>query len=170
MSADASVFKPFKKPTTSGTLTGKTDGSRKSCEVNFSYPAKERSSCEVHLSNLAKFFKNPLQNYGGLTDETGALAGPPAGLTQEQWNLATVFMFHYWSDSTGNKMTFLHDSVVFHNHCEAQKPPDEEEEVASYSSDDADAKEECRLTLLHQITGDPRSPPKSQARASARWW
>ena len=62
-------------------------------------------------------------------------------------------------------MTFLHDSVVFHKHCEEQKPP-EEEEVTSYSSEeDSDAKEECRLTLLHQITGDPRSPPKSQARA-----
>ena len=98
---------------TSGTLTGKTYGFRKSCEVNFSYSPKERSktSCEVHFSNLAKSVKNPLQNYGGLTDETGALAGPPAGLTQEQWNLATVFMFHYWSDSTGNKMTF-HDSVA----------------------------------------------------------
>ena len=107
-----------------------------------------------------------MQFFGGLTDETGAQAGSPAGLTQEQWNLATVFMFHYWSDSTENKMSFLHDSeIFFHKHREAQKPPDEEEEVTSYSSDDADAKEECRLTLLHQITGDPRSPPKSQARA-----
>ena len=44
--------------------------------------------------------------------------------------------------------------------------PDKEEEVTSYSSEeDSDAKEECRLTLLHQITGDPRSPPKSQALA-----
>ena len=47
-----------------------------------------------------------------------------------------------------------------------QLPPDEEEEVTSYSSEeDSDAKEECRLTLLHQIMGDPRSPSKSQALA-----
>ena len=63
-------------------------------------------------------------------------------------------------------MTFLHDSVVFHKHREEQKPPDEEEELISYSSDEySDGKEECLLTLLHQITGDPRSPLNSQALA-----
>ena len=97
-----------------------------------------------------------------LTDKTGA----PAGLTHEQWNLATVFIFHYWSDSTENKMKFLHEAGVFHKHREEQEPPDEEEEVTSYSSEeDSDAKEECRLTLLHHLTGDPRSTRKSQALA-----
>ena len=43
LSADASEFKPFKKPSPSGILTGKTDGSRNSCEVHFSYPAEEGS-------------------------------------------------------------------------------------------------------------------------------
>ena len=111
LSADASEFKPFKNPPPSGTLAGKTDGSRNSCEVHFSYPAKEgsRTSCEAHFSNPAKSFKNPLQ-HGGLTDETGA----PAGLTQEQWNLATAYMFYYWSHSTENKVKFLSEAVVFH--------------------------------------------------------
>ena len=75
-------------------------------------------------------------------------------------------MFHYWSHNTENKVKFLAEAVVFHKHCEEQEPPDEKEEVTSYSSEeDYDAKEECRLTLLHQLTGDPRSPPKSQALA-----
>ena len=137
---DASEFKPFKKPPPSGTLTGKTDGSRRSCEVNVSYPAKEgsRTSCEAHFSYPAKSFKNPLQ-HGGLTDETGA----PAGLTQEQWNLATAYMFHYWSHSTENKVKFLAEAVVFHKHREEQKPPEEGKEFTSYSSkeDLSDAEE-----------------------------
>ena len=163
---DASEFKPFKKPPPSGTLTGKTDGSRRSCEVNVSYPAKEgsRTSSDVHFSYPAKSLKNPLQ-HGGLTDETGAPAGPPAGLTQEQWNLATAYIFHYWSHSTENKVKFPAEAVVFHKHREEQKPPDEEEFLVlqnSYSSEEelSDAEEQ-----LQRLLGEPMSPPNSQALA-----
>ena len=58
--------------------------------------------------------------------------------TQEQWNLATVFKFHYWSHSSENKMKFLAEAFVFHKHREEQEP--QEEEVTSYSSEeDSDA-------------------------------
>ena len=75
------------------------------------------------------------------------LASPKSNRTSQQ------------SHSTENKMKFLAEAVVFHKHREEQEPP--EEEVTSYSSEE----EQCCLTVLHQLIGEPRSPPKSQALA-----
>ena len=40
MSADASDLEPYKKALPPGRLTGKKEGSRNSCDVNFSNPTK----------------------------------------------------------------------------------------------------------------------------------
>ena len=97
-------------------------------------------------------------------------AGAPAGQTQEQWNLTTAYIFHYWSNSTENKVRFLAEAVVFYKHCEEQKPPDEKEDEEdeeeflvlrdSYSSEEelSDAEEQ-----LQRLLGETMSPPDSQA-------
>ena len=58
LSADTSEFEHFMKPLLPGSLTGKKEGSKNSCDADFPYPNKES-------------FKNLLQ-YGRLTDETGS--------------------------------------------------------------------------------------------------
>ena len=53
MSADASDLAPFKKPLPPGRLTGKKEGSRNSCDVNFSNPTKNMANkgCGIRESS-----------------------------------------------------------------------------------------------------------------------